>query len=430
MLDVVVNGLKWLGGGVKRYFQEDSDFSEERRKALIFAGKVAVLGGAYLLLPSCVREKIEDSGEELEKKLAEAPTIAHLALDLESDIVSKEVTNQAKKNLDDIIKTATTELSYLKEKKSYDLNDAKKFLETIDEIIKKRGYRKQSNDLLSEGLSKKVLDCYDRSLIYLSIAEALKLPEGTLKAVDAPKHMFVRFFLSGGTYVNLEVNSRPHATLQNDAYYKKLYNISEKAIKNGVYLRSQTTKETIGHIYSAKGSPLSDKEEYDEAIKCYDKAIELDPKYSNAYNNKGWTLFKKEEYDEAIKCYDKAIELDPNCSGAYSNKGLALLKKEEYDEAIECCDKAIELDPNNSGAYSNKTAALIELDRFDEVIEQCEIAIKLDPKNKSVHNNKGVALYKQEKYDEAIKCYNKALEIDPNFKLAQENKKLALEEKE
>ena len=35
-------------------------------------------------------------------------------------------------------------------------------------------------------------------------------------------------------------------------------------------------------------------------------------------------LYNLGKYEEAIKCYDKAIEIDPNYADAWNNKGLAL----------------------------------------------------------------------------------------------------------
>ena len=81
---------------------------------------------------------------------------------------------------------------------------------------------------------------------------------------------------------------------------------------------------------------------YQVLLECYNKAIELNPNYSDAYCNKGSALYYLERYQEAIECYNKAIELNPNYSNAYNNKGLALKNLERYQEAFECYIKAIE----------------------------------------------------------------------------------------
>ena len=63
-----------------------------------------------------------------------------------------------------------------------------------------------------------------------------------------------------------------------------------------------------------------DKENYNQAIKDYDKAIELKPNYAYAYNNRGIAYNKKGNYDQAIKDYDEAISLNPNYADACNNR--------------------------------------------------------------------------------------------------------------
>ena len=72
-----------------------------------------------------------------------------------------------------------------------------------------------------------------------------------------------------------------------------------------------------------KGNALTNLNKYEEAIKAYDKAIEINPQYSMAWNNKGAVLYNKlGKVDEAIKAYDKAIEIDPQNTVAKHNKKL------------------------------------------------------------------------------------------------------------
>ena len=60
-----------------------------------------------------------------------------------------------------------------------------------------------------------------------------------------------------------------------------------------------------------KGNALNNLNKYDEAIKAYDKAIEINPQNSMAWYNKGNVFTNLNKYDEAIKAYDKAIEINP-----------------------------------------------------------------------------------------------------------------------
>ncbi len=72
-----------------------------------------------------------------------------------------------------------------------------------------------------------------------------------------------------------------------------------------------------------------------------------DENSADLWNNKGYALYKLGKNDEAITCYDKAIEIDPNSASAWNNKGNALdhTSNRGY-ESQKCHDRARELGYN------------------------------------------------------------------------------------
>jgi len=178
--------------------------------------------------------------------------------------------------------------------------------------------------------------------------------------------------------------------------------------------------------WNNKGSALDGQGMHDEAIKAYDEAIRLDPKYAVAWYNKGIALRDQGKYDEAIKAYDEAIRLDPNLAEPWNNKGVALYSQGKYNEAIEVYDEAIKLDPKYVAAWYNKGVALYSQGKYNEAIEVYDEAIKLDPKYVAAWSNKGAALFSQGKYDEAIKAYDEAIRLDPTHTKAYYAKGLIL----
>jgi tetratricopeptide (TPR) repeat protein len=105
------------------------------------------------------------------------------------------------------------------------------------------------------------------------------------------------------------------------------------------------------------GNGLRDNGRIDEAIACYQKAIDLDPKFALAHNNLGHALQAKGQVDEAIACFRKAIALDPKNAPARNNLGIALANKGQLDEAIACHRQAIALDPTRAGYRYNAACA-------------------------------------------------------------------------
>ena len=60
----------------------------------------------------------------------------------------------------------------------------------------------------------------------------------------------------------------------------------------------------------SKGNALYEQGKFNESITCYDNAIKLDPKNSNAWYGKGLALESLGRYEEAEQCYDNARELE------------------------------------------------------------------------------------------------------------------------
>ena len=65
----------------------------------------------------------------------------------------------------------------------------------------------------------------------------------------------------------------------------------------------------------------------EEAVDSYKKAISLKSDYVQAYNNLGVLYKDNEKYDNAIKMFTKAKEIQPDHQNSFYN--LALIKKED-----------------------------------------------------------------------------------------------------
>jgi len=167
--------------------------------------------------------------------------------------------------------------------------------------------------------------------------------------------------------------------------------------------------------WNNKGFSLNELKRYEEAISCFDKAINLDPNYAYAWNNKGFSLNELKKYEEAITCFDKAINLDPNYAYAWNGKGNSLYELKKYEEAITCFDKAINLNPNHAYAWNGKGNSLYELKKYEEAITCFDKAINLDPNHEKyieIVINKALAYSYLNNYNKAIFLLDQALTID------------------
>ncbi|RXG73925.1 Stress-induced-phosphoprotein 1 [Armadillidium vulgare] len=89
-------------------------------------------------------------------------------------------------------------------------------------------------------------------------------------------------------------------------------------------------------------------------------------------------------FEEAVKCYTHAIEIDPDNHVLYSNRSAAYAKMDKFTEALEDAEKTVSLKPDWTKGYSRKGAALAFLHRYPEAVAAYEKGLSLDPSNKQI----------------------------------------------
>ncbi|GHT38050.1 hypothetical protein AGMMS49965_00260 [Bacteroidia bacterium] len=99
--------------------------------------------------------------------------------------------------------------------------------------------------------------------------------------------------------------------------------------------------------------------------------------------NEGFVACETRQYQEAIDCLNKAIEIDPNFAPAYYNRGGAKGDLGRNEEAIEDFNKAIEINPNYANAYNNRGTAKSDLGQNEEAIEDHLICLYLLVSNRN-----------------------------------------------
>lgn len=124
--------------------------------------------------------------------------------------------------------------------------------------------------------------------------------------------------------------------------------------------------QTTAEDWVEKGVDFFGQGKYDEAIKAFDKAIEINPQLAYAWSNKGLALSHGGKFNESIQAYDRAIEIDPKLADAWVNKGVALGLQGNHDGALQAFNNAIELNPQHANAWFGKAFTLQSLGRTTE----------------------------------------------------------------
>ena len=166
-------------------------------------------------------------------------------------------------------------------------------------------------------------------------------------------------------------------------------------------------------VYNSKGNLLHALEHYEDALKAYEKSLEIDPDDFVVWTNKGNALKKLKRYKEALKAFEKSIDLEPAGVKAWINKCDVLAELGRYEEAFKALDKAIKLNPDFSVPL-RFAGKLAEIGRYEEAFKALDYAIKLNP-DYIVPLRFADKLAEIGRYEEAFKALDKTIELNPDY---------------
>jgi tetratricopeptide (TPR) repeat protein len=159
--------------------------------------------------------------------------------------------------------------------------------------------------------------------------------------------------------------------------------------------------------YSAKNNQ--------EAMKAFDKAIEIDPNYAKAYAGRAAVYNEWRQCQKALRESEQAIKLDPNLAWGFNCRGFAHTGLMNYQQAIQDFNKALELDPKYAWPYCNRTWAYFMLKNYHQALEDANKATELVPGLPYGYFHRGRALASLTNFQDAIKDFDKAIKFDPMF---------------
>ena len=164
--------------------------------------------------------------------------------------------------------------------------------------------------------------------------------------------------------------------------------------------------------FFTKGNKLYHNGNYEEALKAFDEAIYINPKYAEAFFAKGNLYGKNKEYKKSIKCFNKAIKIKKDYYNAYCNKAISYFNIEKYKKSLKCLNRAIKINSNKDNAWQIKVYLLMKIKKYDEALKCFENISYLNKKNYSIYLKKVDLLYILGKYDEAIKILENIINLD------------------
>ncbi|KAL4476381.1 hypothetical protein ABPG74_010114 [Tetrahymena malaccensis] len=198
-----------------------------------------------------------------------------------------------------------------------------------------------------------------------------------------------------------------------------------------------------------EGNEFYKSRNFEKALECYNKAIELQPSEILYYNNKAAVYIEQKNYDAALEtvelalkvAHDNSIKDFQKIAKIFARKASILAKQEKYTEALQWYDKSL-LEDNNpkvklemkqiekikkeadAQAYINpalaeehneKAKAFFTDGKFPQALQEYNECIKRNPKEAKYYCNRGICYQKLMEFPSGLRDLDKCLEIDPNY---------------
>ncbi|MFT4117060.1 tetratricopeptide repeat protein [Bradyrhizobium sp.] len=164
---------------------------------------------------------------------------------------------------------------------------------------------------------------------------------------------------------------------------------------------------TLGNALVAAGR-------IDEALRVFDKAVQLRPDDAELWRQMGDGLTQARRPNDALLCFRRALELDPNHADAAYKIGHILHGAGQLAEALVHLDRSVALRPDHAPSFHMRALVLNGLKRHDEAIADGRRAAELDPRNSETLSNLGAFLRAQGRLDEALSFYDRSLKVKPD----------------
>ncbi|KAL2789996.1 tetratricopeptide repeat protein 6 isoform 2 [Daubentonia madagascariensis] len=148
------------------------------------------------------------------------------------------------------------------------------------------------------------------------------------------------------------------------------------------------------------------------AMKDYQAAISLNPKYSLAYFNAGNIYLHHRQLSQASEYFSKALKFDPENKYVLMNRAIANTILKKYEEAKEDFAYVIESCPFWAAVYFNRAQLYCCLKQYELAEEDLSKALSLVPNDAVVYNLRAKVRGKIGLIEEAMADYNQALDLE------------------
>ncbi|KAI1191284.1 tetratricopeptide [Nemania serpens] len=179
------------------------------------------------------------------------------------------------------------------------------------------------------------------------------------------------------------------------------------------FKRATQLNPKFAYAFTLQGHEHVANEEYEKALTAYRLAISADRRHYNAYYGIGRVYEKLGSYDKAYTHFHSASIINPTNAVLICCIGNVLEKQRQIVQALQYFTKATELAPHAAQTRYKKARALLALNQLDAAQKELEILKTLAPDEATVHFLLGKLYKTLNDKSAAVRHFTIALNLDP-----------------
>ncbi|XP_020239897.1 cell division cycle protein 27 homolog B [Cajanus cajan] len=186
----------------------------------------------------------------------------------------------------------------------------------------------------------------------------------------------------------------------------------ETALKN--FQRAVQLNPRFAYAHTLCGHEYVALEDFENGIKCYQSALRVDSRHYNAWYGLGMLYLRQEKLEFSEHHFRMAFQINPRSSVILTYLGTALHALKRSEEALVIMEKAILADKKNPLPMYQKANILMSLSNFDEALDVLEDLKQCAPDESSVYALMGNIYRRRNMHERAMFHYGIALDLKPS----------------
>lgn len=157
-------------------------------------------------------------------------------------------------------------------------------------------------------------------------------------------------------------------------------------------LRTRLRVSQRSYVQASRGYCHNAAGRHADALRDYDEALRLNPKFAWAFEARGLIRHYKGEPEIAFEDYSRAIQLDPNSAESLYRRGLIFLSRQQTDGAIVDFREAIRARPGTHYFHLSLGEAQWQKEDLSAARASFEAASRINPRDPVPYRKRAAVL--------------------------------------